>query len=277
MAGNGGSPDLRRRPVVTPPGHGQRHPVPHRGGRRGAAGSAAARVPAVLVDLAGTAHLAAGRRLPGGRRGPARVRRQRQASPRLRPDHRGVRRGRAWSGRWARPTPSSSATTGAGWSPGPWPPTSRRWSGASPSFPWPTRCGCGPPCSSDAVRQAGQRADVRLPAAAAAGTAAGPARGQAGRPDAARAGPGRDGRTRRWSAATAPPCACPRSRTRRWSITAGSSGPGCGPDGMRYAHRMRAPVQAPTLQLHGALDSCVLPSAPRVAAAATSTRRTGGG
>ena len=28
-------------------------------------------------------------------------------------------------------------------------------------------------------------------------------------------------------------------------------------DGMRYAHRMRAPVQAPTLQLHGALDSCV--------------------
>ena len=28
-------------------------------------------------------------------------------------------------------------------------------------------------------------------------------------------------------------------------------------DGMRYAHRMRAPVQAPTLQLHGALDGCV--------------------
>jgi len=29
------------------------------------------------------------------------------------------------------------------------------------------------------------------------------------------------------------------------------------PDGMRYAHRMRAPIQAPTLHLHGALDSCV--------------------
>jgi pimeloyl-ACP methyl ester carboxylesterase len=31
------------------------------------------------------------------------------------------------------------------------------------------------------------------------------------------------------------------------------------PDGLRYARRMAAPVTAPTLQLHGALDSCVLP------------------
>jgi len=30
------------------------------------------------------------------------------------------------------------------------------------------------------------------------------------------------------------------------------------PDGLRYAHRMRAPIQAPTLHLHGALDPCVL-------------------
>src|SRR5215471_14406130 len=30
------------------------------------------------------------------------------------------------------------------------------------------------------------------------------------------------------------------------------------PDGIRYAHRMRAPIQAPTLHLHGALDPCVL-------------------
>jgi pimeloyl-ACP methyl ester carboxylesterase len=29
------------------------------------------------------------------------------------------------------------------------------------------------------------------------------------------------------------------------------------PDGMRYAHRMRAPIQVPTLHLHGALDPCV--------------------
>jgi pimeloyl-ACP methyl ester carboxylesterase len=33
------------------------------------------------------------------------------------------------------------------------------------------------------------------------------------------------------------------------------------PDGLRYAHSMRTPIQAPTLHLHGALDSCVLPSA----------------
>ncbi len=35
------------------------------------------------------------------------------------------------------------------------------------------------------------------------------------------------------------------------------------PDGMRYARRMRAAVQVPTLQLHGALDSCVLPATAR--------------
>ncbi len=31
------------------------------------------------------------------------------------------------------------------------------------------------------------------------------------------------------------------------------------PDGLRYAHRMRTPIQVPTLHLHGALDSCALP------------------
>ena len=35
------------------------------------------------------------------------------------------------------------------------------------------------------------------------------------------------------------------------------------PDGWRYARRMRAPVQAPTLQLHGSLDTCVLPETAR--------------
>jgi pimeloyl-ACP methyl ester carboxylesterase len=35
------------------------------------------------------------------------------------------------------------------------------------------------------------------------------------------------------------------------------------PDGLRYARRMGAPVQAPTLHLHGSLDSCVLPRAAR--------------
>jgi len=31
------------------------------------------------------------------------------------------------------------------------------------------------------------------------------------------------------------------------------------PDGIRFTHAMRQPVGVPTLQLHGALDSCVLP------------------
>jgi pimeloyl-ACP methyl ester carboxylesterase len=35
------------------------------------------------------------------------------------------------------------------------------------------------------------------------------------------------------------------------------------PDGHRYTRRMRTPVQAPTLQLHGSLDTCVLPRSAR--------------
>ena len=35
------------------------------------------------------------------------------------------------------------------------------------------------------------------------------------------------------------------------------------PDGFRYARRMRAPIQVPTLHLHGALDTCVLPQTAR--------------
>jgi pimeloyl-ACP methyl ester carboxylesterase len=35
------------------------------------------------------------------------------------------------------------------------------------------------------------------------------------------------------------------------------------PDGIRYAHHMRAPIQAPTLQVHGALDTCVRPRTAR--------------
>jgi pimeloyl-ACP methyl ester carboxylesterase len=35
------------------------------------------------------------------------------------------------------------------------------------------------------------------------------------------------------------------------------------PDGLRYARRMAAPVSAPTLQLHGALDPYVLPATAR--------------
>lgn len=35
------------------------------------------------------------------------------------------------------------------------------------------------------------------------------------------------------------------------------------PDGLRYARRMASPVTVPTLQVHGALDACVLPSSAR--------------
>ena len=35
------------------------------------------------------------------------------------------------------------------------------------------------------------------------------------------------------------------------------------PDGMRFARRMAAPITAPTLQLHGELDACVLPDTAR--------------
>jgi len=35
------------------------------------------------------------------------------------------------------------------------------------------------------------------------------------------------------------------------------------PDGLRYARRMAAPITAPTLQLHGDVDPCVLPATAR--------------
>jgi pimeloyl-ACP methyl ester carboxylesterase len=35
------------------------------------------------------------------------------------------------------------------------------------------------------------------------------------------------------------------------------------PDGVRYARRMRAPIQAPVLHLHGSADTCVLPQTAR--------------
>ena len=38
---------------------------------------------------------------------------------------------------------------------------------------------------------------------------------------------------------------------------------GLRPDGLRYARHMRAPIQAPTLHLHGAVDPCVLPRTAR--------------
>ena len=90
------------------------------GGRRRAAGAAAARIPRVLVDLAESAAVAgstpASARSPPTCAGTAAATSRRAAMtwsrrPRTRP---------AWSGRWARRTPSWSATTGAAWSRGPW-------------------------------------------------------------------------------------------------------------------------------------------------------------
>ena len=47
------------------------------------------------------------------------------------------------------------------------------------------------------------------------------------------------------------------------------------PDGLRYARRMSAPITAPTLQLHGELDACVLPRTAR-GSAGTSPAPTSG-
>jgi pimeloyl-ACP methyl ester carboxylesterase len=44
----------------------------------------------------------------------------------------------------------------------------------------------------------------------------------------------------------------------RWFVRSGLR-----PDGLRYARRMRAPIQAPTLHLQGALDPCVPPQTAR--------------
>ena len=49
------------------------------------------------------------------------------------------------------------------------------------------------------------------------------------------------------------------------------------PDGLRYARRMAAPITAPTLQLHGELDTCVLPQHRARLRAATSPAPTSGG
>src|SRR3712207_3663084 len=60
------------------------------------------------------------------------------------------------------------------------------------------------------------------------------------------------------SAARIPQAAYGSMDSFRW---AGRSQPR--PDGLRYARRMAAPVTAATLQLHGVLDPCVLPSSAR--------------
>ena len=65
----------------------QRQPLPRRRAGHRAARAAAARLPRVLVGLARAAAAARRRRLPGGRGRPARLRRHRQATARLRRLH----------------------------------------------------------------------------------------------------------------------------------------------------------------------------------------------
>ena len=113
MADGRGFGGSDRRALDAPVGERQREPVPYRRSRRRAARAPAPRLSRILVDVAASAGLAAGGGLPGRRRGPAGVRRERQAAARVRPGHGRRRRGRADPARSARPTRWSSVTTGA--------------------------------------------------------------------------------------------------------------------------------------------------------------------
>ena len=100
--------------------HRQRHPYALRRGRQRPAGAALPWLAGELVLLAAPARGGERRRLPRRRARHARLRRHRGARA-DRPVHAaqpGRRHGRAGRRRWARPRPSSSATTGARRSPG---------------------------------------------------------------------------------------------------------------------------------------------------------------
>jgi pimeloyl-ACP methyl ester carboxylesterase len=76
-----------------------------------------------------------------------------------------------------------------------------------------------------------------------------------GRMLAAWSGPGwpdREAETRYRAAMAIPSVAHSALEYHRWFVRSWLRA-----DGIRYAHRMRAPIQAPTLHLHGALDPCV--------------------
>ena len=134
---------------------------------------------------------------------------------------------------------------------------------ARPSSRWRTRCGWGPRWSptrwaraAAAVTRSASRFRCS-PSTAWSGIM------PSGSGRCCVPGRGRAGRTRKPSGATGPRCASPRWRIRRWSTTAGSCAPGSARTALRYARRMRAPIQAPTLHLQGALDTCVLPATAR--------------
>ena len=106
-----------------------------------------------------------------------------------------------------------------------------------------------------------------VPGAPAARAHAHPRRRRPGGRPACSAGPARTGRGRRTSprrsTGTGRPSRIPQAaygamEYHRWAARSQLR-----PDGLRYARRMAAPITAPTLQLHGELDTCVLPSTAR--------------
>jgi hypothetical protein len=74
------SRNSHQRAMDAPLGHRERDALPRGQQRGGATRPPAARVSRVLVDVARAAGVAGGGRIPGGRAGPARLRRQRQAA-----------------------------------------------------------------------------------------------------------------------------------------------------------------------------------------------------
>ena len=191
--------------------------------RRRPAGPVPARLPGVLVGLAPPAPGARRGRLPGRRDGPARLRRERQAAPRLRPAHpcRGRRRrdplaGRAGRGR-RRPGSGRPRRVDARGRPSPaGTPPGRRLDAPPPA------AAAGPPHRRRQVRasrhvlgyQRPMLPERRLVAddgAARSATCCGP-------------GPGPASPTPTPRRATGRPSRSPASRTARWSPTAGRSG-----------------------------------------------------
>ena len=108
-----------------------------------------------------------------------------------------------------------------------------------------------------------RRLPARLPAADVPGTAAGARRRRAGRVDpVVLVGARLAGRGNR-PGLPAAPCASRRSRTPRWSTTAGSCAPPSGPTACGTPGRCGRRSPRPSLHLHGALDPCVPPQTAR--------------
>ena len=105
----------------------------------------------------------------------------------------------------------------------------------------------------------GQPLRAGLPAAAATRAPADRQRRRAWWDGCWTSGRGPAGRRRTWRRPTATRSASPTSRTARWSTTAGRPAPSSARTGSATPGPCAPPINAPTLQLHGALDRHVLP------------------